>query len=356
MITIIYPYRNKEIDRVENSLRSLEQQTNKEFKVLIVDYGSETCYKDKLKQLGSEFKFVDIIYSHTKGQLWSRSIALNIGLKACKTEYVFISDVDMLFNNSFTELLHRQAAAKTLTYYKVAYLEESESYHTLEFDTYKISSYSKDYAMGMCLFSLQDAIDINGYDEFFKIWGGEDNDFINRMKNAGVSVEFNQDETYLYHQYHLPHALSKSLTPTVYLDDFDAVNKLKYAYNSKTFYTVNNEGWGEIQSDINYEKRTKISNVTELPLDKNSVNIFVNYYLKNTVMPTRFEFKAKTKFTKKQRLRELWRKITFKENKRYTLYEVNQILLKSIVFDLSQKYNYIYKIEENKIVLTLQKK
>ena len=41
MITIIYPYRNRELERIKHSLDSFARQNNLDFKVIFVDYGSK---------------------------------------------------------------------------------------------------------------------------------------------------------------------------------------------------------------------------------------------------------------------------------------------------------------------------
>ncbi len=41
MITILYPYRDRELSRLKRSLDSLSKQSQPDFKVLLVDYGSE---------------------------------------------------------------------------------------------------------------------------------------------------------------------------------------------------------------------------------------------------------------------------------------------------------------------------
>ncbi len=51
MITILYPYRNRDLERIKRSLDSLVVQTDQRFKVLFVDYGSTPKQASLVKQL-----------------------------------------------------------------------------------------------------------------------------------------------------------------------------------------------------------------------------------------------------------------------------------------------------------------
>ena len=57
MITIIYPYRNRELARIKRSLDSLQHQDNLDFKVLFVDYGSTIPFADSVKDLVLSYSF-----------------------------------------------------------------------------------------------------------------------------------------------------------------------------------------------------------------------------------------------------------------------------------------------------------
>jgi glycosyltransferase involved in cell wall biosynthesis len=46
MVTIVYAFRNRDVLRVKASLDSLQQQTHSDFKVVFVDYGSETIFSN----------------------------------------------------------------------------------------------------------------------------------------------------------------------------------------------------------------------------------------------------------------------------------------------------------------------
>ena len=66
---------------LENCLNSLRNQTNTNYKVVLVDYGSSIEFKNKLTRLISNYPFVSLIRCETNLQLWCKSRAINIALK-----------------------------------------------------------------------------------------------------------------------------------------------------------------------------------------------------------------------------------------------------------------------------------
>jgi len=78
MLTILYPYRNREAERVKRSLDSLTAQSSSNFRVLLVDYGSNIDSASAIKELVSRYSFVTYIYNYSEFQPWSRAKAINI--------------------------------------------------------------------------------------------------------------------------------------------------------------------------------------------------------------------------------------------------------------------------------------
>ncbi len=170
MITILYPYRNREIERIKNSLDSLSYQSNMEFKVIFVDYGSQFHISKNVKQLLSEYKFVEYVYSYNIYQPWSRSKAINIGLKFVETEYVFIADIDIIFHPNFINNLHTLKRQKINYYFQVGYLDKEDTLLKIDFQDYKVVSKSIKEGKGLSFFKLDSLLAINGFDEFFHFW------------------------------------------------------------------------------------------------------------------------------------------------------------------------------------------
>jgi len=66
MLILIYPYRNRNIERVKRSLESLENQTVSDFSVVFVDYGSELEISSAIETLLENYDFVNYQYYPTR--------------------------------------------------------------------------------------------------------------------------------------------------------------------------------------------------------------------------------------------------------------------------------------------------
>ena len=93
-ITFIYCYRDRDLERVKLSLDSLANQTNKEFRVIFVDYGSDLKRAAEVEEIVDSYDFAEYCYNDTRGKVWNRSHALNTAIRLAETEFVFTSDVE----------------------------------------------------------------------------------------------------------------------------------------------------------------------------------------------------------------------------------------------------------------------
>ena len=101
MTTIVLTYRDRDIKIVKHSLDTLQQQSDKVFKVILVNYGSSASYTKSIQELSANYTFVNLVHCQTEGELWCKSRAINIALRLVKTSYVCIGDVDMLYHPNF---------------------------------------------------------------------------------------------------------------------------------------------------------------------------------------------------------------------------------------------------------------
>lgn len=199
-ISIIYINRNKDQIIIERSLSSLNNQITKNFEVVFVDYGSSKENKILNKALIESFSFCTYKYVDTTHLPWNRSHAINIGIKEASYDYIFTSDVDMIYHQTFTFELVGTISSNTVVSFRVAYLKKSNNNFS-DFSKFRIESISKDYSHGMTLFYRPDLEEIGLFDEKFIFWGGEDNDVIIRLKDCGVIHSF-FDKCLVYHQWH----------------------------------------------------------------------------------------------------------------------------------------------------------
>lgn len=200
-ITIVFPFRNRDAVRVKRALNSLAQQSEKEFKVLFIDYGSSTTIAHEVV---TQYDFVRYHYLFTQYQPWNKSKALNYALCLTNTPYFFVADIDMIFRNDFVQKAIQLAneGISGNVYFKVGFLSDPESKLEKEFQDYSINFESSSEATGLTLFSTTALKGCGGFDEFYHFWGAEDTDMHVRLRNAGHSVVFFEDEILMLHQWH----------------------------------------------------------------------------------------------------------------------------------------------------------
>ena len=133
MLTIIYSYRNRDLNRLENSFNSLARQSLKDFEVILVDYGSESNFAKKAQELCLKYKFISYVYRFTQYQPWNKSKALNSVIKNLKTDQCFVADIDMIFRNDFIEIAYSLKDPENITYFEVGFLGPKEDLKNLNF-------------------------------------------------------------------------------------------------------------------------------------------------------------------------------------------------------------------------------
>ena len=244
MITVIYIFKDREIERVQKSLDSLQAQTNTNFKVVFLDYGS----KQPLQL--SKYTNVEYVYLEVQNQPWNKSKAINHALKYyVKTPFCFVADIDMIFQNNFIETALKLTQTHSNFYFQVAYLKPKWVDATNVFNPSNYSKISNKEATGMTVFKTDILKDIQGFDEFFHFWGAEDTDVHNRIKNAGHQVYFYDKEVLMAHQWHPSYINqeNKELTQKLQLTNIIQINHLHLKHNLNNKVTkVNNDCWGEI--------------------------------------------------------------------------------------------------------------
>lgn len=215
-LTIVICYRDREYLRAQCCLQSLTQQTDKGFEVIISDYGSK---KIDLSPLLEEFPELPLKIIKTEtNEVWSRSIALNIGLKAAQTKFVMTTDIDMLFDSQFVEAagkrMRRHGDTKMLLH-KQIYDTKPEKKLEEIYEGLKLGQFWKNFwdyvpnstrfsGGGACQIMLRKNVyNIGGFDEAMKVWGGEECDLMERWKQKGWGV-IDHGETKFVHMYHNP--------------------------------------------------------------------------------------------------------------------------------------------------------
>ena len=257
MISILYPYRNRNLQRVKNSLESLAKQSFSQFKVRFVDYGSSNSYSAGVKELCDKYDFVKYVYCATEFQPWNKSRALNSVIKNLEGGYCFVADVDMIFHPEFVEKAMQLQQHRKTVYFQVGFLSPTDNPKDKNFTDFNNYRKSTSEATGLSLFSVKELQDLRGFDEFYHFWGAEDTDMHIRLRNAGYVVEFYNEEVLMLHQWHPSYRSkeSENLTKELQISGIVQLNHqhLKLAKQFK-ITQVNRNNWGRIATVEETEK------------------------------------------------------------------------------------------------------
>ncbi|HAI75662.1 MAG TPA: hypothetical protein DCM08_05395 [Microscillaceae bacterium] len=188
--SLIIPYRNRPLRTVQRCLQSIGQQCFDNFEVLLVDYGSEPSYGDAIRQKASKFPFMRYIYTETRGFFWSRGAALNLGLTQAKGEVVIAVDVDLIFTPDFLEAIYLQYEKDHFLIYPALNMPEmaEEELDMVDVPSLPILSqlkqnhYQDPSYLGCIVVGRDKLLKVNGYDEFYRLWGREDVDLARRLE------------------------------------------------------------------------------------------------------------------------------------------------------------------------------
>lgn len=258
LLTIVIPNRNRNLATVKRTLTSIAVQLNDEVKVVVIDYGSELTYQEELNKYIARLQHVSMICCPTQGQLWQKTRAINIVLRQCDTPYFMVADMDMLFHPDFVVNIQKYMRPDVVNYFKVGILTEAESQLEKPFEAYQVKFYTNEEATGMTLFPVAILKAINGFDEFYHGWGSEDTDVHVRLRNHGVSVQFNEEETLLLHQWHPKFYRSKESTAP-YHDQLERINSEYITLSRKHKKIQSNVGqaWGVLPDETSYQALSK---------------------------------------------------------------------------------------------------
>lgn len=201
--SVIVPVYNR-IDEVRDLLKSLSEQTLKDFEVVIVEDGSNLPCKEVVDQYASQ---IDIQYFHKSNE--GRSIARNYGLEHAHGEYFVFFDSDCVIPEKYFEIL----SAKLKEHYTDCF-GGPDAAHDSFTDVQKAINYSmtsflttggirggkvkldkfvpRSFNMG---YSRKVWETIGGFREMFS----EDIDMSTRVRQAGFSIQLIR-EAYVYHK------------------------------------------------------------------------------------------------------------------------------------------------------------
>jgi glycosyltransferase involved in cell wall biosynthesis len=204
-ISFIVGFRNRDVERVQIFLKSLSLQTDSDFELIFVDYGSDVELSKKIEPLVAKYQFAKYYFFNSRGQNWNRSKCLNYAFSKANGSYIFTADIDFVFINSFVSSLKNTSVPAVAKYFSFGYLSQKYSQSIdLTKTQHPTEEYSAVDTIGALLLSREIFSYLNGYDEFYEIWGVEDNDILKRIQLSSYKVEFCADKNLIWHIWHLP--------------------------------------------------------------------------------------------------------------------------------------------------------
>ncbi|APG60104.1 glycosyltransferase family 2 protein [Christiangramia salexigens] len=274
MLSILYPYRNRDLQRLKRSFDSLTKQTNDHFEVYFIDYGSSPELAIEVKNLCLNYPFINYQFYPTQFQPWNKSRALNSVIKILETDFCFVADVDIIFHPKFVEVSSGFMNAPITTYFQVGYLNASESQKDLDFHAYENYRLSNDEATGLSLFPVKQLQDLRGFDEFYHFWGAEDTDIHIRLRNAGYEVKYYDAELLLLHQWHSSYQSRERTVLTSELQ-VSGILPLNHQHLKNTLNNgitkVNLTCWGEILNKVDYSQLEEADLFMEVTNEKRQI-------------------------------------------------------------------------------------
>lgn len=205
-LAIVFGYRNREPIRVKRCLESLSKQTDSDFRVVFVDYGSEKIFADHIKEIVAQYGFVDYHYSFTQGWFWNRAHALNTGVRiAGDVTFVVTSDIDLIFPIDFVSQLKKNLKPDLELHIVANNLPEKfDRWDQLQDRKRAYGKKRGNTALGLVQGVAKSVFErVGGFDEYYCIWGAEDEDLNERLKKVGIETKWLDINTPpLYHQWH----------------------------------------------------------------------------------------------------------------------------------------------------------
>lgn len=222
-------------EALELVLKSVAQQTDMPDEIIIADDGSSQLTADVIEGCRTRYQLpVTHIWHEDKG--FRKSRILNKAVKEVKSAYIIEIDGDIILDSNFVED-HRNAAKQgffvqgsraMVTEVKSKEILQSQKNHFSfftsglynRFNAFRMPALSWIFQMipsdpyhikGCNLaFWKSDYISVNGYDNNFNGWGGEDYEFGARLIHRGIKRKLLKFAALSFHIYHLTNSRRNS--------------------------------------------------------------------------------------------------------------------------------------------------
>jgi len=234
-------------------IKSLENQTRKDFEVLIADGGSQNYEELKDYFASRDCEPLIRIVKEPLGDKFERAKMNNVGIRNANTPYIMTTDVDMFFGPEFVQNLIDRVGPDVFVESRTMYWKKNVTERIYDgrlnpfenLEKCKIGRIKKRTTAGGCQCAHIDQwTKVGGFDEDFVGWGSEDFDLLTRMKRSGAQVKWmgeSRASINLFHQHHPKPNLKEDLA-------CQEVNKrlLNKAMSGNRPFKANPNGWGGI--------------------------------------------------------------------------------------------------------------
>jgi glycosyltransferase involved in cell wall biosynthesis len=351
-ISVIVGFRNREISRLVYALDALANQSLTDFELVFIDYGSDEAIAKQAETMVAKYSFAQYYYSDTRGWFWNRAHALNTGVKMSSGELILFFDIDLILEKDFLQKI-------VMLDYESKFYTFSCFYLPAHFDLQKKNieqeglQYEQNY-VGLCAVKRASVNDINGFDEYYMVWGVEDDDFYKRLANFGIKrIQMQAVDFRVFHQWHPTEAPAK---PTLWY-----LTMVNYFY-SGAGQQQNSLSWGDRIEDIqrplfNLIKSNKID--LDISLEDKCgflfYNDFINKFYDSSSKSGCLVYRESEGVTEKKSINLFFSKKKVIENL-YQLKEVIQFIQYFIGMNRNNILDYFLQIEKSELKLYYIKK
>jgi glycosyltransferase involved in cell wall biosynthesis len=210
-------------------LQSIARQTVLPGEVVIGDDGSQDDTRKLIESFQNNFP-VPLIHVWQEDRGFRLAMSRNKAVAASRYEYIIEIDGDLILHSDFVAdhlyfarkgyflkggrvFLSRKVAERCCRSRKLPVINFFSKGVNRRFNTIRCMALSKYLApryqknkftaLGCNMsFWKEDYINVNGYDEFFEGWGGEDYDFASRLTNNGIKRMSLKFSGIVYHLWH----------------------------------------------------------------------------------------------------------------------------------------------------------
>ncbi|AMD16601.1 hypothetical protein TL18_00245 [Methanobrevibacter sp. YE315] len=235
-LTVVIPFRaaddekrNKNLKTVVNYLKFIGVKH-----IIISEEDDYSKVEKFIKEDPNTFEDIKLVFTESS-ELFCKSIAINEGVKNCNTEYIAISDSDVLIpKDIFNESLSLIASFFDFLYpfnRMVKQIYGYVDYTNVDFDSVDSEVETRINADGGFFFCRKSSFfNIGGYNTAYTGWGGEDNDFCLRITFSDYNIiRLNNPLYHLYHDKERPRRTNTRLLIDIYNSskfDFHNLTKL----------------------------------------------------------------------------------------------------------------------------------